>query len=584
MEKKKIISTVVPALFAWMGTYGIGYTASLAAGDVFSNSIFSVTVCSTLFLLLRYTWNDLIEMEDDRQRRRRMGYAFFMAFLFALTMIMGYQLQVRGMTESGFAGKGLILLRALCLSVAIMPFSNFLFRLGERSQDRKENAKVGKWKNTLVFLVCWLAIFLCFVPVFLAYYPAIMGFDFFKQSLEVMGGFETFNTHHPLIHTWLIWVFFQLGDAVGSYQTGMACYSLLQMLLLSAALAYSCVMIYRLTGKKWPVIVGTLFYGIFPYISILSVGVTKDVIFSALFLVFLLLLVEHFFFSAGKKKTMIDVLLVGEGILMMLFRNNAIYAVAVCGVVFLILVKKQEKLRMFIMFTLLVVGGRLAFEGMMLAIGTQNRGSDSEKYSVLMQQFARVGYYHEEDMEPETYGTIFKYISAGYWKDYNPALADSIKASVAADNYERSWDGQMSQVLKDWFQVGLKYPNEYIDAFLAVTSGYWFWDDISYTQVYGSGMEDRMGALPTFNSTVSEYLPEGIPHETKFAALENVLEEIVSGKVFQEWPVFSVLFKPALYSWVLLYLFMTAIYMRRKESGLLTLFPLLYLMTLFLGR
>lgn len=41
----------------------------------------------------------------------------------------------------------------------------------------------------------------------------------------------------------------------------------------------------------------------------------------------------------------------------------------------------------------------------------------------------------------------------------------------------------MVQVVKDWFKIGLEYPNKYIDVFLCVTEGFWYPDARTYCAV-----------------------------------------------------------------------------------------------------
>ena len=92
-----------------------------------------------------------------------------------------------------------------------------------------------------------------------------------------------------------------------------------------------------------------------------------------------------------------------------------------------------------------------------------------------------------------------------------------------------------------------------------------------------------MGALYTHNSTVSDFLPEGIAHESKLPWLEYMLENIVSANCFYNWPVISSLFKPAFYCWALLLTAILCLYNRNKKKLLVTLLPIIYIATMFLG-
>lgn len=580
-------------LAAAIGTYGISYICSLVSGTAFSNSIFSVFVFGGLFCLWKMTAAQQKKTEEPKERKRRCLYGGVAAYLFALTMVFGYQIKITGMTECGFRGKGLILLRAFCLAAAVFPITYALFaRLGDmqeslsksgRGQTGQGEAGQNKnWSSKRVFFVCWGIIFACFIPVFLAYYPAVMAYDFHRQSQEATFGPPYFNSHHPLAHTWLIWLFFEIGGFLGSLESGMACYSIFQMLLVSAALAYACTMIYRLCRNKWALAAVTAFFALFPYFPILAVSVTKDVIFGALFLIFFLLLTERMYFAERRHKNLLDAAIVLEGIVMLLFRNNAIYAVFAFAVFFVLFSKGKERLRVLLMCVLILAGGKASLEGLQAVMGELGRGSSAEMYSVVMQQFARVGHYHREELDAETYALLDTYVSEEFWDNYNPPIADTVKIFVSAEDYE-TWEADMGGMWKAWAAIGRKYPNEYLDAFLCLTNGYWFWDDVTWAENLGYGLEERKGALFTFNSTVSDVLPEGIDHVSKFPWLERQLEEIVSNNSFYRVPVLSNLFKPALYCHLLVLSCMAFVFLRKKKAFLLALLPLMYLGTLLFG-
>lgn len=577
------IQVLLQAVLAWLGTYGISYMCFLQGGSIFSDSVFSLITFGAVLVLIRLTWKDILKIEKGKERRCRLLYSELTAWLFSLCMLMGWQLRILGITEGGYVGKGMLLIRSLCLSFAVLPFSYALFCWGEKIGKTENLIAYKMWKSWKCFLVVWPLIFLAWIPSFLAYYPAIMSYDFHRQSQEAMRGFIWFNEYQPLAHTWVIWLFLRVGELLGSYQTGMACFSLFQMLVFSASCGYACIVFYRLIKKKWALVVMALFYGLFPYYSVLAVCTTKDVLFTALFQVFICLFVERTFYCSGKRRYLVDVIWVLEGILMMLFRNNAIYAVAVFMVLFCILAEKKQRLRLFVLLLGFVAGGKGALEGIRLILGTEIRGNKVEMFSVPIQQFTRVGYYHENDLDEETWELINKYVMAEYWKDYNPPLSDSVKGSVGATTFQDSWEGNYGELLLDWVKLGMKYPNEYIDAFLALTNGYWFLDDLTWAEVLGVGFEGRMGAVYTYMSSTSDVLPEGIAHESKWPAMERFLEAIVSNNEFNDWPVFSNLFKPAFWCWELLLIVLLCFYTKQKRTLLISLLPLTYLATLFLG-
>jgi hypothetical protein len=567
-----------------IGICGLNYILSLASDTVFSNSVLSIPVFGFIFFL-EYRMLNKFKSEPDRALvKRTCIYAFILAFLFSLSMVLGWQIKANGMTESGFLGKGKILVAAVAFSAALMPVAYAFFSLLSLHQGKAVLFKITDTRK--LFLIFWLVIFVCWVPVFLAYYPAVMAYDFNIQSLQASWGPPYFSSHHPIAHTLLIWVFFQVGKMFGSLQTGMAFYSIFQMLLLAAALAYAVTFIYRISRQKWVSVAALLFFGVFPYNSILSVSVTKDVIFAALFLVFMLLILERILFPEKQSSKKLNILTFLDGFAMLLFRNNAIYAFVAFAVIYVIASKGKERLRVFVLCAVIAVSGKLALEALVTYCGYFGKGSAVEMYSVPIQQFARVGYYHGylhgNQLDSETYDTIDKYVAANVWEAYNPPIADTVKIQVAAYRFG-DWKDDMAAMWKDWAKVGMKYPNEYIDAFLCLTNGYWFLDDVTWAENLGYGLESRKGALFTFNASVSEAQPDGIPNESKLPALERVLEEIVSNNCFYKLPVVSNLFKPAFYCWTMFICALGFMYQRRKNMLLLTVFPFMYLGTLLLG-
>nr|CRY98133.1 hypothetical protein [uncultured prokaryote] len=129
-----------------------------------------------------------------------------------------------------------------------------------------------------------------------------------------------------------------------------------QMLICSVVMAYSCNMLYRVTKRKWVVVLGVLFYGVFPFVSVQVMCTTKDVLFSALFLLFVLLMLERTFFAKGKRRNVIDVCMVLSGILMIMFRNNAFYAALVAAVLILLFCGKcSKKKRLILKFLIMQI-------------------------------------------------------------------------------------------------------------------------------------------------------------------------------------------------------------------------------------
>ena len=242
---------ITKAVLAMCGVYGVAYLFSLQPANRIYYSVLNVLLAVGIFSLLQQTEKSLQKITDKKDRKRRICYVAVISFLFALSMVMGYQLQNQGLTECGVRGKGMILIRACCLGAAAFPFANLLFA-GIEQVKSVDLQKTGKgWKPGVLFAITAAIIFLCLIPVWLAYYPIIMSYDFHRQVNEAYQGLAWFYPLQPIAHTWLIWLFLQIGSALGSYQTGMACMAVFQMLLYALVMAYAIAMIWRMSAKKW---------------------------------------------------------------------------------------------------------------------------------------------------------------------------------------------------------------------------------------------------------------------------------------------------------------------------------------------
>lgn len=575
------IEKILIFALAFLGLWGVSYVFGLVYDRQLSSSFWAVPLYGFIAGMLVYC-NRLEKEYEEKKRKRLNRFSYLTALVFSILYVLGYQLQQNNMTECGFSGKLHILAMSILLSFAIFPVMVLSYILFEKVNEIKLNGETVV-KKKKIFFISWAVLFAAFIPAFLAYYPIVMSYDFHSQVLMSERGYIWFSQHHPQIHTFQISCFYNLGKAIGNIQTGMALMSIFHMLVMSVCMAYGVLIVSKLIpSKKTPYIV-TALLAIYPINAVMTVSTTKDVMFSALFLLFFCTLVDRFYFSETKKqKILMDVFVVLSGILMSLYRNNASYAVLASGLILVLCVPKKLKLIILAYTILIFVGYKLSFNGIRAMLGTTIGTEPIEKYSAIIQAYARVGYYHADDMDEETEYIINYYLPKESWVEYNPQLSDACKAGAAYVYWEH-WDVDMKKTLSDFIKIGLKYPNEYLDSFLETNRGYWFIDDTSYNTCLGSGLEGRMGVLYTYNSSYSEGEVEEIKHETKFGLAEKVYENIVSANCYENWPIVSNFFKTSFYTLLLYWLFFIYIYLKNYKALLMSIFPCVYMGTMFLG-
>ncbi len=454
----------------------------------------------------------------------------------------------------------------------------FSFLTWLRDGERKSRILKKEYTNLQVFFFYGGVILLLWFPVFLAYYPSVFAYDAETQFYQYLA--HDYSTHHPLIHTLFLGTFFKLGDTVfGSYSVGMALHSVVQMLLMAAVFSYTMMVLYRAETSWVMRFVLLIFFALFPANSILSISTTKDVLFSGLALLYIVKLYQWSSDECKRTKSFLPVF-VTISVLMLLFRNNALYAYLAAQPFVYFLWKKsadgfqaERKYYVITVLATLILFG--AANAGLKAVTSAESGSPREMLSVPLQQMARTRVWHEEEIDSFLREELNEYLPEEWvFAAYNPHLADPVKNRAVIHN-------NPAGLIKTWLRLGLRFPMTYVDAFLDNSVGYWYIADTSHAEIYGIGTESGFGYLSTDNRT----MPAGceIVEHSYLPALRVFMERIISDNEYQKIPVLPVIFAPAFYWW-LLCLYMTFCLYRKEYKMLIpVLFLLMYYFTLLLS-
>ncbi len=552
--------------------YGICKTPQMV---LFILAVFWLAGAAVFYRLIR----GLLIQTDKRLVR----HALFWGMLLAASYVMGARLAAH---ETIFGGAGYVLTylaAAVCLAVpaasCIAPFLRNRTSSGEA--ERPLQKKHPLWQAGLFY---GMVIFLCWLPVFLAYYPSVFAYDAEGQLYQVIAG--DYSTHHPLLHTLFLGAFFKLGGVLGSYSAGMALHSIVQMILLAAAFAFVLSYLYEKGISRWRRMLLLAFYALFPTNSVLSLSTTKDVLFSALVLLYTMLLYHMICdkkMQVDKRDGAASVIL---SVLLLLFRNNAVYAFLVsmplvyAGYRKWQIGEERAQSASFGARTYLVLSiAALLFFAVCsagLRAGTHaHSGSPREMLSVPLQQMARTRVKEEQRIDPALRKELEKYIPAEWvFAAYDPHLADPVKNRAVIHD-------DPAGLIETWVKLGMRHLDVYVDAFLDNCVGCWYLEDISHAQIYGIGTESGFGYLSTDNRT----MPAGceiIPH-SYLPGLRSLLEKIVSDNQYQRIPVLRIIFAPAFYWWMLCMYMAVAVYRRKYIMLLPVCFLGAYYLTLLLS-
>ena len=371
-------------------------------------------------------------------------------------------------------------------------------------KDRGDSFKDGKWKRevqdfkqlNLTWLLTGAICFICYLPYFLYEFPGIMTADSIVQYQQIIGALPLSN-HHPVIHTLLIKVFYNLGMFfTGDPIRAISFYTLFQMLFMCVCAGALVKEVIRTLG--WfdlrIVIVLIAFLALFPVNAVFAVTIWKDVPFAGI-TVLLLCQLNSMCRKNASQVTAADFAVFSLlGILFSLFRSNAWYAFVVFVPVFVYCFREKIKMALVsALFTIIVV---VLVKGPVFDHMGVTGPDFTESLSLPLQQVARV-LVDEKEVSDNDLALIDRVIDRTYIKElYVGNYADNIKELVRAGN-PYVLESEKKEYLGLWIRLGLKNPGEYIRAWYDLEGGY-VYPDVPYRVADADGiMPNDLGLYPS---------------------------------------------------------------------------------------
>lgn len=526
----------------------------------YTNSIFSVFLFFLLFRLL-----DGLLQKGLSDGGARWFWSGLVGGLFSLCMIFGTALDLRGNVPFGDAGMWAgIFIWGVIFTLAVRFLWNLAGkerlaagagkgalagRAAERrsavgASEKEENESGGtltEKESRRSLLLRAAVIFLCYLPVFLAVYPGFFVYDAQDEYMQVLT--RNFSTHHPLVHVLLlggiIQIFYKL---TGSCNPGIACYTLLQMTVMSLIFSW-CVekLKKRGLGKPWRILL-TLYFGLCPVLVMFSLCSAKDGLFTGMLLVAVVLLQEMFaepdaFFQ--KKGSVL--LLEAASLFMLLLRHNGFYAYLVFAPIGIIYLKKYRK-KAALCFGA-VVAAYVLINSALAGVFHAESGEHQEMLTVPISQMARVYGDGKETLPAEDRETLYRYLSEEALLRYTPKVSDGVKINFNNEAYE----ADKGSFLKLWLKWGIEHPFTYLNAWFMTSYGFWYPDTV--IDVY------RGNTVFTYTYEDSSYFGYEVEQpgvrESKLPWLDEIYRKM-SLEIFQQKvPVLSMLFSPGFLFWVM---------------------------------
>ena len=319
----------------------------------------------------------------------------------------------------------------------------------------------------------YLASFVGFLSIYLIYlffvvYPGSVTSDSMWQILQVHTG--NYNNHHPYWHTRLIGLFLNIGYWMfRDSNAAAATFNVFQCLLMAACFAYAVVTLYQYRVPKIWMLLPVLSFAVLPNHITYSSTVWKDVPFG---LAVLTLVVAMFRImrNVGKSRMANFVILFLSGIGTCILRSNGWYAMLAAFVMLILFFRKRCRELLVPWSACLVLGWFLM--GPALSAQGVSQVNFIEGLSVPLQQIARV-IVNGGELTQEEIQLIDTVIDIEAVPEiYTEECVDPLKDAIKAKNYPFLQEHK-GEFLKIWFDIGTRYPWEYVEAWVEETKGYW---------------------------------------------------------------------------------------------------------------
>lgn len=551
-----------------------------------TNTIWSVGVFAVFYLIQCRAVPSWLSSD----RRRRIVSAVTAA-LFTIAMIWGRQLELYGQLEPGrisawaaFAVFTVQFSTLLCFVTQHIE-KNGLFRISaphgekERSADTSgrsldvQSKPTGIKNKAVVFFIDMAVMIVCWLPVLLAVYPGFFVYDAQSELTEVIT--REFTDHHPLMHVLLMGgTICGVHKLTGSYDAGIFCYTVIQMIVMAAVFAYTLRFIRKHhRGKVLPALT-LIWFAVFPVNVMYVLCSTKDTLFSGALILSIVLLFEMIESTDKKELKAKGIAFTLSALFMVLMRHNGFYALVV-AIPFIVIFAKKNRKAILISSVSAVISSMICTALLSTVFCPGAKKEHQEMLTVPIQQLARTYTSDKSSFSEEDQKTLLEILPETSLAHYTPQLSDMLK--LGFDN--EAFDKDPGKYIGLWLRTGVKHPMSYVNAWLMTSYGYWYPDAVINTY--------KGHTVFTFTYEDSSYFgfetEEPGTRKSMIPWLEQFYRDMSLSIYQQKVPVVSMLFSPGFICWVYIFLFVLFIVSGRGKDMIPFVIMIMVWLTVLLG-
>lgn len=395
----------------------------------------------------------------------------------------------------------------------------------------------------------------CFgLPWWIAYWPGTLQYDSCGQLLQYLG-VGKMTGHHPLPVTMIMGISLDAGRTIfRSDNMGIFIYTGIQFLAQCSVLSYGFCVFDRMGVPLWMRWISLGFYTIFPLIPNWGISYCKDTGYYISFLLFTLVMTDAFLKGEGQVSRLQKVLWIFSLLGLAGFRNDGRYVIIIAVLVLFLFVRKHWKiylkgLGVIILFLVLV-------EHVFMPIRNIPAGSVREALSVPLMQTANYLRQYGDELSAEEEAVLSSLFAGGDLTEVAEAYDEEISDDVKGQFKEYPDKQELSAYLKIWWIQFTKHPGIYAETFWRHCDGYFNPNRKCYENIIG------WFKILDGQSRSDEYL--NVYFGMKNQSYRDGLEDWAY--FLYELPVIGLLYRPAVYTWLMVGCLLFLLQKKRKEA------------------
>lgn len=406
-----------------------------------------------------------------------------------------------------------------------------------------------------IFVISFIIIASVYGLFWLVEYPGILTYDSIVQLEQVLGDWPL-NDWHPIAHTMWVKLWYQLAYVwgVSNNTEAYGFISMIQFILMDIAFSSVVRFVYVRSRSLSVAFGGIAFYALVFYNAIYSVSIWKDVMHGFITILFVLFLLLYFEKPEGETRIhyLFAIYICGCGFC--LFRNNAYYAF-ILWTIFMVIYSIFKRDKKIIITVVLIIATCVVIKGPVYSSISSGGSHWTESVSIPLQQVAYC-ITKGDELKNDEIDLLNKIVDIEQIPEtYSEYIADPIKNLFLQKDDKGYFEEHKAQYLFVYLKIGLRYPLDYLVAWIKQTYGFWY-PDISY-RVYSSGVYENY-----YGVNLSPRLRQSI--------VDIVNENVQS---YSSIPIYASFWCLGTFAWCLILAILYAAY--KKKWGLVVTYGLL---------